>query len=341
MQDLDLVEAARVAYTIRICQRMFIPEICLFKSLSSPQVIPTVVTLYDHLITFDREIELVWKKPRTLAKILFLWNRYFGTIFLLTNATLFSVPPTHDNFQLRFLIVGANSSLPKNHPPLTTWINYQLPLLVHLPGMGDSNYCLVYAKIAAFVSFVCEVASMAAILIFAFVTFEASDAGYIFCIPNHIPRFFYAFWIPVIALDCIYFVLALWTLVRRRERGLSKFASSPTSVVETLARDSLMYFFVTLLTYVANAVVWIVLPARWVGLPQAFSMAGTSIMGVKLAFNLRGVYYSHSISMKSDGRMVAAVQDPGFNNENAGAITVRFRVLESTPPSKDDNSSSS
>lgn len=314
MQDLDLVEAARVAYTIRICQ-----------------LIPTVVTLYDHLITFDREIELVWKKPRTLAKILFLWNRYFGTIFLLTNATLFSVPPTHDNFCRFWFIFQAWGTA------IIVW-SMQSTVLFCTCAMYPHSSCI---RIAAFVSFVCEVASMAAILIFAFVTFEASDAGYIFCIPNHIPRFFYAFWIPVIALDCIYFVLALWTLVRRRERGLSKFASSPTSVVETLARDSLMYFFVTLLTYVANAVVWIVLPARWVGLPQAFSMAGTSIMGVKLAFNLRGVYYSHSISMKSDGRMVAAVQDPGFNNENAGAITVRFRVLESTPPSKDDNSSSS
>ncbi|KAJ3572644.1 hypothetical protein NP233_g2950 [Leucocoprinus birnbaumii] len=294
MKDLVPVEAVHVAYAVRICQ-----------------LIPTVVTLYDHLLTFDQEIELVWKKPRTLAKVLFLWNRYFGTIFLLTNAIMFSVPPTHDHAWGTAIIV---------------WSMQSTVLFCTCAMYPHSSYI----RVAALFSFICEVASMAAILIVAFVAFEAKDAGYVFCIPNHIPRFFYAFWIPVIALDCIYFALALRVLVRRREHGALNFTSSP-SVLETLARDSLMYFFVTLLTYVANAVVWIVLPARWVGLPQAFSMAGTSIMGVKLAFNLRGVYYCQSVTgMQSDGRTAAAPQSPAFNNNIVGEITVTFRVLDST-----------
>ncbi|KAF9449870.1 hypothetical protein P691DRAFT_758701 [Macrolepiota fuliginosa MF-IS2] len=44
------------------------------------QVAVSVVVLYDHLTTFDLEIELIWKKKHSLVKVLFLIARYAGDL---------------------------------------------------------------------------------------------------------------------------------------------------------------------------------------------------------------------------------------------------------------------
>ncbi|KAF8508956.1 hypothetical protein JB92DRAFT_2949994, partial [Gautieria morchelliformis] len=45
-----------------------------------------VVLLYDHAITFDAEN--IWRGPRTLGKLLFLWTRYFGLSSLIIQVTV-------------------------------------------------------------------------------------------------------------------------------------------------------------------------------------------------------------------------------------------------------------
>ncbi|KDQ56078.1 hypothetical protein JAAARDRAFT_195297 [Jaapia argillacea MUCL 33604] len=42
------------------------------------QLAATFATVYDHLIVFDQEVELIWKRPGISAKIFFLLTRYYG-----------------------------------------------------------------------------------------------------------------------------------------------------------------------------------------------------------------------------------------------------------------------
>ncbi|KAF8504174.1 hypothetical protein JB92DRAFT_2968778, partial [Gautieria morchelliformis] len=42
--------------------------------------------LYDHVLTFDAEVELVWKYPGwILGKVLFFFNRYLGPFTIILN----------------------------------------------------------------------------------------------------------------------------------------------------------------------------------------------------------------------------------------------------------------
>ena len=41
--------------------------------------------IYEYLITFDREVNLFWSRPKSVATVLFIANRY---AFLLSNAFL-------------------------------------------------------------------------------------------------------------------------------------------------------------------------------------------------------------------------------------------------------------
>ncbi|KAF8508950.1 hypothetical protein JB92DRAFT_2949947 [Gautieria morchelliformis] len=46
-----------------------------------------VLFLYDHAITLDAEVMSIWRGPRTLGKLLFLWTRYFGLSLLIIVVT--------------------------------------------------------------------------------------------------------------------------------------------------------------------------------------------------------------------------------------------------------------
>ncbi|KIJ62719.1 hypothetical protein HYDPIDRAFT_41847 [Hydnomerulius pinastri MD-312] len=50
------------------------------------QMAPYVVMLYDHLLTFDQEVELVWKRSWTLSTVLYVILRYAGGMFGLVSA---------------------------------------------------------------------------------------------------------------------------------------------------------------------------------------------------------------------------------------------------------------
>ncbi|KDQ61493.1 hypothetical protein JAAARDRAFT_30943 [Jaapia argillacea MUCL 33604] len=56
------------------------------------QLAATFVALYDHALTIDLEVELIWKKRWSLAKILFAVNRYLGSaVLILETARQFSL----------------------------------------------------------------------------------------------------------------------------------------------------------------------------------------------------------------------------------------------------------
>ncbi|KIM45833.1 hypothetical protein M413DRAFT_295249 [Hebeloma cylindrosporum] len=53
------------------------------------QVAALVITLYDHLITLDREVEYSWSRRWSKSKALFILARYFGDLLLITDCFVF------------------------------------------------------------------------------------------------------------------------------------------------------------------------------------------------------------------------------------------------------------
>ncbi|KAJ7155308.1 hypothetical protein C8R46DRAFT_1196781, partial [Mycena filopes] len=46
------------------------------------------VLIYEHLVCFPEEVELIWKSRWGVAKIVYLWNRYFSLIAISLNASV-------------------------------------------------------------------------------------------------------------------------------------------------------------------------------------------------------------------------------------------------------------
>jgi len=248
------------------------------------QLVPTVVVLYDHLITIDQDVNLVWTKPWTLAKVLFLWNRHFGSLFLLTEALVFYVQPISDQFCHDWFIVQCWSIA------VIIW-SMQAIMLFRTFAMYNQNR---FIKALLLFCFALQNLVMALILIVSSHQFRAYReplVGVKFCTPYNIPRFFCAFWLAVIAFDLVHLAFAVWVAIEHGKdvRALQGVPRSP--VWETLLKDSIIYLAFSLVTYTANVVAWVTLPIQWLGLPQGFSIACTCVMGVRLTLNLREAYY--------------------------------------------------
>ncbi|KAF8440791.1 hypothetical protein L210DRAFT_3538321 [Boletus edulis BED1] len=50
------------------------------------------VLVWDHLITFDDEVDLVWKRDKGLLSYLFLVNRYLTPLGFIVNLVAFTLP---------------------------------------------------------------------------------------------------------------------------------------------------------------------------------------------------------------------------------------------------------
>ncbi|KAK0195218.1 hypothetical protein F5146DRAFT_276995 [Armillaria mellea] len=41
------------------------------------------IMLYDHVLSFHREVELIWRRRTSFINNIFLWHRYFGLFCIL------------------------------------------------------------------------------------------------------------------------------------------------------------------------------------------------------------------------------------------------------------------
>lgn len=87
--------------------RSFCPDFCVILAagvvvrvsthLAANRFIGTQVLLYDHLLTFDQELRLIWPAKTTIPKLLFLFNRYAIPIAMLlrTNGNYLNFEALH------------------------------------------------------------------------------------------------------------------------------------------------------------------------------------------------------------------------------------------------------
>ncbi|KAL4076623.1 hypothetical protein V8B97DRAFT_1470310 [Scleroderma yunnanense] len=63
-----------------------------FQMMQRTYVAVSVGLLYDYFLTLDLEVEFVWKQPWKLGSILYLFVRYFGTLYNLASTILMLLP---------------------------------------------------------------------------------------------------------------------------------------------------------------------------------------------------------------------------------------------------------
>ncbi|KII95799.1 hypothetical protein PLICRDRAFT_34750 [Plicaturopsis crispa FD-325 SS-3] len=247
------------------------------------QLAAMCATIYDHFLSLDQEVELIWKRKWSYSKILFLIIRYIGEAVLIANAVVFLSTDISRSVCRQYTIFQASASS-------VILLLMQVTLQWRIHAMyRESRKILVFLCIC----FSVEIISMCVLLGLRMGTEIALSEplglpGVHICSFTKVPHFVYGFWIAVIAFETVLFSLALWVAIQHVWQVGTWSASH---ILHVLLRDSFSYFLVTLAGYIACAGVWIVDPSVKTEIPESFAFAFTVIMGARLMLNLREAYW--------------------------------------------------
>jgi hypothetical protein len=234
-----------------------------------------VVLLYDHILTFDQELQLIWHTKMTWPKLLFLFNRYMVPVAMLLRTNDFSgiALPVLSNTYCRWSI-GTTTIL----GILTIGIS-NLLVLLRLWMLWDRNSRLMYWTGTAFLT-----AQIAAFIVAGFVVrstlpFVVFDPDFHSCLIEEKPRVnIGGHWGPGLAFEIMVFCVVWWNALDRPR-------SCDSGIPEAMYRDGFLYFSVLFILRLVNLVLAIIAPVSLLFLGVLFIWCAANITLSRLILN--------------------------------------------------------
>ncbi|KIJ66396.1 hypothetical protein HYDPIDRAFT_26747 [Hydnomerulius pinastri MD-312] len=289
------------------------------------QIAVTTAAIYDHALTFGREVELIWKKPPSLVMVFYIVDRYLGDAVLLAGSYCEGSSLRRPYFRANgtcSMFYGVNVGkceqsilLCKNCSVLTGSRSVGLRLF-QFRAWGTLAYswatqAIMQLRIYAMyrrsktilalllVFFVCEIAAI------AFIIWRAiGPSSPLTVTNNYFPEkhycafsgvngsFTYLF-IPVLCFEAFLFFLAARVFLQTF-RSTSEVPGTKglrvNSFMSVLARDSLFYFFVNLATCAVVMGLWQSVTALYANICVPFVMLLEVLVGTRLVINFRERY---------------------------------------------------
>ncbi|KAG9090283.1 hypothetical protein FRC06_001136 [Ceratobasidium sp. 370] len=234
------------------------------------------VLLYDHILTFPEEVQLVWKQNWSAVSTLFVLNRYITPLVLVVDVVdkgglasflpqsfcvnwyygesawnLLSFGMIHGLVALR---VHAIWGRPR-------WLSVTLVIL----------YILYFAASAA-IAFKFQI---------DFAHTVAYNPLFRICFAQISP-YVWMCWLPALIFEFFVFVLTVIKAVQHSKRKVN------TPVIHVLYRDGIMYFIIIGCCSTFNMMVWLLAPPTLVALSKYFVLSIVPTMAARLVLNLRG-----------------------------------------------------
>jgi len=239
------------------------------------------VLFYDHLITFDQEIELIWKKDWSILKGVFIFHRYLGLICLIIGlcATLGrDITDPICSFWIQWEMWGYS----------TVVLTAELVLLLWIFVIYNKNRTILTIL---GVLFVAQLVSVVAILGQSFAQIKISAnilPGLDFCFLLNEPQFFYYYWLPILVYNTA--ILALFIYKGRHAFRNSKIAH--VNLLHTVYRKSFVNFLGIFIAYFLCCVLWLAGDFSLGQIPVGFALSFSITNSTRLLINIRHAYYS-------------------------------------------------
>jgi len=268
-----------------------VPLVREIKQTRCAELASSLIVIYDHLITLDQEIDLIWMAHWTPGKVLFLINRYYALASVIfNNYVLFS---THlsDSFCLRwFRWQGCTGLLVSTIAEII--LQLRIYALYHL------NRRVLFFMLVAFIVSVGTAATIMGLVLARVSTNSQFLPGVVFCLPLNVPSWFYTFWIPTLAFESLLCGLALFRAFGDFKSRSTMFQSG-RHIVKILIRDSVIYYLIMFATYFANLVIFLAGSPGVLESGIGFSVTMSCVMGSRLCLNIRDVHHELEASTAS------------------------------------------
>ncbi|KAH8118864.1 hypothetical protein DFH11DRAFT_1502867 [Phellopilus nigrolimitatus] len=276
-----------------IAQGLWYGRLC---SVSSSTIIA-----YDHLITFEDEVRLIWRSRWSAGKVLFLISRYYNVFTIIFNSIFLYSPTITERFVwLRWQAVSG----------IFTYGVTEIILMLRLYAMYSASRVVLWLMAGGFALMLA--AELAIVGFSTHAQIRAVDAAPNTVLPMDLcvltdtwPRS-NLYWVPFLVFETLLFALALARGMRSlrenelglRPRGLKQGlsrlggdmgcrSSRAMKAMEVLIRDSVLYFLLTLAIYLANFLAWTIDDGRIGEIPVTLAVALSTVMGQRLLLNIR------------------------------------------------------
>jgi len=230
--------------------------------------------LYDHVLTFDAEVELIWSQKLSFGKLLFIFNRYFTPFTLVFNIFVYTSYSVTIKFCEGFHWWETTSEA-------IVVLTIEVILVARIYAVYDRNKKLL------------------AVLAGCFLAEITATLGLVYRgLPHGIPRpydqltgcyvsgqpaFYFLTWIPALIFETILCTLMLYKAWETYRLGGDK--ASP--LLRLIIRDSVLYFSIIFVALVVNCLIWALASANLLEVALGWAAALPCSLGCRLLLNMR------------------------------------------------------
>lgn len=308
-------------------------------SFSYAQIAVAVAVLYDHALTFGREIDYIWRRSPSLVTALYLLDRYLGDAVMIIGVYLCLTGDASTQECFRLFQVRAWGTL------LCSWLT-QCIMQLRIYAMYQRTRRILVILVFAFFS---EVLAVVVIIwktigpASKLVVTNEPFPGKHLCSFSGISTDFVYLFIPVFCFEILLFFLAIRvSLNNTRERKATPGTSSlrVNSFMSILVRDSILYFFINLAMCAIVMALWRNLAALHANLSIPFIMFLEIMIGTRMVINFK----EHcSRRLSSEPIMITgSIRFAGASEETARIDTIHDQSNEGDEemqPTKGDEDS--
>ncbi|KIJ58659.1 hypothetical protein HYDPIDRAFT_119340 [Hydnomerulius pinastri MD-312] len=279
----EYIGVARIVQITRICQ-----------------LAPYVVMIYDHILTFDQEVEHIWKSSRSLNTVVYLILRYSGNAFALLTMFAFLAEEHASNDICRVFLF------------LNGWTGALVLWLIQRKRFTAQDYCISQSILTTVIlqmrlyvlyrnskkilfltggAYIAEIVTMSMILgisdVDAYFVNEPAP-GIFICADLNAPKIFYSIWLAPVIFESILCLLAIRIGIQRSKDHFRPALMSGTRLVNVVVMGNVMNFVGILLTCIVGAAISLNLGSEWLEVPVGFALAAEVITGCRLILHTRG-----------------------------------------------------
>lgn len=265
--NYDLLGVERDAQTIRLLQ-----------------VVPATLMVYDYVLSWDDEVEYIWKKRFSIISVIYLIFRYFGILYIL--------------FSMAEFIANENSTnkfFTHDFPAVDMWFSclaywfVQIILVLRLYVLYSGSRKVLLAAVSGLAA-----EAIVMIVCVALLTISADEIllnlGFKVSAFPDVALKIYVNYSAMIACECLLFSLAFAAAVRRHREKLGPLPANWNGVKrlkDILIEGNVLYFLVIMLYSIVYLVISLTLPVEWLLGILSLGASFTILIGCRLILHVR------------------------------------------------------
>ncbi|KAJ7748197.1 hypothetical protein DFH07DRAFT_830423 [Mycena maculata] len=246
---------------------------------------------YDHLITLEDEVELMWSSRICTTNVVYLWNRYFTLISLSYDASVMLSPFKSNAVCIRFFQGEAFTST-----MILATVDFILVLRVWV--LYGKKRMLLYLLVPMIGLEIMTMGLVSHYTIASVKDYWDLPWPLVGCYPHgNVPRYFTFYSVPVLVVSMTMFIMTVY----KCGKTLLTHGRAQMPIYTMFLRDGVFWFVAIFVTFIPEIIIWARARESLAEVMIAPGLAVTSIIGSRVLLNIKGLKLAKALPTTTAG----------------------------------------